>query len=124
MAGKTPPDYTQLEQSLSMQILALYREQLAHLPSNVSCRLSDKTLTIIVDDPTTPPERILLEGHKKELAEQVGWNLYKAIEPQIKTLIEAVLGVSVVDMIASFSIESLHTSIMVVLDAVPVFSSY
>lgn len=123
MAGKIPRDYTHLEQSLSAQIQALYCAQLGHLPSNVDCRLSDTTLTIIVENPTTPPERILLEGDKTELAKQVGWNLYKAIEPQIKILIEETLMVSVVDIIASSSIESRHTTVMVILAAAPVLRS-
>lgn len=115
MAGKIPPDCMQLEQ-LSTQIQALYRDELGHVPSNVSCRLSGTMLTIVIENPTTPPERILLEGHKKELAEQVGWNLYKAIEPQIKILIEDTFMLPVVDMIGSSSVESYHTSIMVILD--------
>lgn len=120
MEEKTSVDYTQLEATLAQQIQALYFAQLGHSPKKVVCNLLDKSLTIIVEHPTTPPERLLIESRKHDLAQEVGWNLYKAIEPQLKDLIEEVLKVPVVDLIGSSNIDSDRTSIIVVLADKPV----
>lgn len=119
MEEKIPADFSLLEQTLSQQIQDLYVSQLGHSPDKIVCNLLDRSLTIIVEHPITPPERILIESHKNDLAEEVGWNLYKAIEPRLKVLIEEVVRVPVVDLIGSSSIDSDRTSIIAVLAAQP-----
>ncbi|OKH27487.1 DUF2294 domain-containing protein [Chroogloeocystis siderophila] len=120
MEENIPTNCIQLEAILAQQIQALYFNLLGHLPEKVVCNLSNQNLTVIVEHPTTPPERLLLENRKNDLAQEVGWNLYKAIEPQLKQLIEEVLDVSAVDMLGSSNIDSDRTSIIVVLAAKPV----
>ncbi|PIG90941.1 DUF2294 domain-containing protein [Gloeocapsopsis sp. IPPAS B-1203] len=115
MEEKILASFTSLEETLSQQIHALYISQLGHSPQKVICNLLDKSLTIVVEHPTTPPERLLIESHKNDLAEEVSWNLYKAIEPYMKAIIEAVVRVPVVDLIGTSSIDSDRTSIVAVL---------
>lgn len=119
MEEQSLPNYSLLEETLSYKIRDLYIKQLGHAPQQVVCNLSDNSLTIVIEHPITPPERILIENHKNKLAEEVSWNLYKALEPQLKVLIEGVVRVSVVDLLGTSSIDSDRTSIIAVLAARP-----
>ncbi len=120
MEEKKPVDCLQMEATLAQQIQALYFKQLGHLPGKVVCNLSNQSLTVVVEHPTTPPERLLIESQKNDLAREFGRNLYKAIEPQLKNLIEEVLKVPVVDLLGSSNIDSDRTSIIIVLADKPV----
>jgi uncharacterized protein YbcI len=53
------------------------------------------------------------------LAEQVRSELDDAIQPQLKALIEEVLGVSVVDLLTDATIETGRTGIIAVLEDTP-----
>jgi uncharacterized protein YbcI len=119
MEEKIPDSFTSLEETLSQQIHALYISQLGHSPQKVICNLSDKNLTIVVEHPMTPAERFLIESRKNDLAQEVSWNLYKAVEPQMKAIIEAVVRVPVLDLIGTSSIDSDRTSIIAILAAKP-----
>lgn len=113
------PKYGILEQNLSQQIKLLYLAQLGHQPDKVHCQLSDKTLTVVVENPITQPERLLFASGKQEFAELVRSNIHKAFQPQLKTLIEEVVGVRVIDLLGDSKIETGRTSIVAVLAAIP-----
>jgi uncharacterized protein YbcI len=113
------PTRGQLERSLSQRLQALYREQLGHQPSKVTCQLFDEKLAIIVENSITPPEQLLANNGQTELAEQVRSDLDKAIQPQLKELIEDVLGVSVLDLLSDATLETGRTGIIAVLDVTP-----
>lgn len=113
------PTRGQLERLLSQRLQALYRGQLGHQPSKVTCQLFDEKLAIIVEDSITPPEQLLANTGQTELAEQVRSDLDKAIKPQIKALIEELLGVSVLDLLSDATLETGRTGIIVVLDVTP-----
>lgn len=120
MEGKIPKlIQVQLEQDLSKLIQSLFLTQLGHHPSRVSCQLIDKTLTITVDDPITQPEKLLIESGKQELAQEVRSLIYKAIQPQLKTLIEEAVGVSVIELLGDSKIQTGHTTITAILVATP-----
>jgi uncharacterized protein YbcI len=85
----------------------------------VTCQLFDEKLAIIVEDSITPPEQLLANSGQAELAQQVRSDLDKAIQPQIKALIEDVLGVAVVDILSDATLETGRTGIIVVLDITP-----
>jgi uncharacterized protein YbcI len=113
------PTRGQLERTLSQGLQALYRCQLGHQPGKVTCQLFDEKLAIIVEDSITPPEQLLANSGQAELAQQVRSDLDKAIQPQIKALIEDVLGVAVVDILSDATLETGRTGIIVVLDITP-----
>src|ERR671933_1514581 len=113
------PTRGQLERLLSQQLQALYREQLGHQPSKVTCQLFDEKLAVIVEDSITPPEQLLANTGQIELAEQVRSDLDKAIQPQLKELIEEVLGVAVLDLLSDATLETGRTGIIAVLDLTP-----
>jgi len=113
------PTRGQLERMLSQGIQALYRAQLGHQPSKVTCQLFDEKLAVIVEDSITQPEQLLANSGQAELAEQVRADLDKAIKPQLKALIEEVLGVSVLDILSDATLETGRTGIIAVLDVTP-----
>lgn len=113
------PTRGQVERTLSQRIQALYRNQLGHQPSKVSCQIFDTKIVIILEDAITPPEQLLADSGQEELAEQVHTDLNKAIQPQLKVLIEEVLGVSVIDLLSDATLETGRTGTIAVLANVP-----
>ena len=103
---RVKPSNGQLEQSLSEHVMLLYLTQIGHQPTKVYCNLIDKTLTIIVNNPITQPEKILARSGKQELAKQVRFSINKAFQPQLKALIEDVLGVSVIDLLGDSKLQT------------------
>jgi len=114
----------QLEQNLSQHIQMLYVAQLGHEPSHVSCQLIDKTITIVVDNPITQPERLLDESGKQEFAQQVRDNLHKALQPQLKVLIEEVVGVSVIQLMGESKLQTGLTTVIALLADKPKVSNF
>jgi uncharacterized protein YbcI len=109
----------QLERNLSQAIQAFYRKHLGHQPSKVTCQLFDTKLAIIIEDSITNTEQILVEGGKKDLAEQVRSNLDDAIQPELKQLIEAIVDVKVIDMLSDATLNTGRTGIIAVLSDTP-----
>ena len=113
------PIYRHLEQSLSQSIQALYVTELGHQPGRVSCQLIEKTLTIVVENPVTRPERFLAEVGKQELAERLRSTIHKSFQPQLKALIEEVVGVQVIDILGNSNLQTALTTVVAVLAAPP-----
>ncbi|MBW4544798.1 MAG: DUF2294 domain-containing protein [Symplocastrum torsivum CPER-KK1] len=113
------PTRGQLERLLSQRLQGLYREQLGHQPSKVTCQLFDEKLAVIVEDSITPPEQLLANTGQVELAQKVRSDLDKAIQPQLKALIEEVLSVGVLDLLSDATLETGRTGIIAVLDITP-----
>jgi uncharacterized protein YbcI len=113
------PTRGQLERLLSQKLQALYRAQLGHQPGKVTCQLFDEKLAIVVENSITPPEQVLANNGQTELAEQVRTDLDKAIQPQLKALIEEVLGVAVLDLLSDATLETGRTGIIAILDVTP-----
>jgi len=113
------PTRGQLERTLAQRIQALYREQLGHQPSKVTCQLSDRNLVIVLEDSITQPEQLLAHTGRQELAEQVRSDLDEAIQPQIKELIEEILNVEVVELLTDATLETGRYGIIAVLTDTP-----
>ena len=109
------PTRGQLERTLSQRIQALYRTQLEHQPSRVVCQIFDEKIAIILEDSITQPEQLLVENGQEELAEKVRAELDEAIQPQLKTLIEEVVGVDVIDILSNAKLETGRTATVVIL---------
>lgn len=113
------PTRGQLERILSQRIQALYRTELEHQPSRVTCQIFDEKIAIILEDSITQPEQILVNSGEHELAEKVRAELDEAIQPQVKALIEEVLGVSVIDLLSDAKLETGRTATIAILAATP-----
>lgn len=109
------PTRGQLERTLSQRIQALYRNQLEHQPSRVTCQLFDEKLAIILEDSITQPEQLLVNNGQTELAEKVRAELDDVLQPQLKELIEEIVGVSVVDLLTNAKLETGRTATVVIL---------
>lgn len=109
------PTRGQIERTLSQRIQALYRTQLEHQPSKVTCQLFDEKIAIILEDSITQPEQLLVENGQEELAEKVRAELDEAIQPQLKTLIEEVVGVDVIDILSNAKLDTGRTATVVIL---------
>lgn len=113
------PTRGQIERTLSQRIQALYRTQLEHQPSRVTCQIFDEKIAIILEDSITQPEQLLVENDQEELAEQVREKLDEAIEPQLKALIEEVVGVAVIDLLSDAKLATGRTATIAILAQTP-----
>lgn len=109
----------QLEQNISQRLIVLYQTKLEHQLNHVSCKLVDKTITIVAEDSITGLERFLLKNNQYELAKQIRLTLHKVLEPHLKFLFEEVVNVPVVDVICDSVFQTGRTSIVAVLAAMP-----
>jgi uncharacterized protein YbcI len=82
----------QLERNLAQRIQALYRTHLEHRLTEVSCQVFDNKVAIILENSVTRPVQLLAAQGKQELAEQVRSNINQMLEPQLKALVEEVVG--------------------------------
>jgi uncharacterized protein YbcI len=121
--SNTIPTCGQLERTLSQRIQALYRKNLGHQPSKVMCQLFDQKLAIIMENSITTAEELLITGGDETLAEQVHSSLDEAIRPQLKTLIEKILKVEVIDLLSDATLETGRTGIIAVLNDSPQVSN-
>jgi uncharacterized protein YbcI len=113
------PTYGQLERTLSQRIQALYRTQIGHQPSKVTCQFFDEKLAIVVENSITSAEELLLTEGKEDLAKKFRSSLGEAIEPQLKNLIEEILSVGVSDLLSDATLTTGRTGIIAVLTASP-----
>lgn len=117
--------YGQLEERLSQRVINTYITLLGHQPRQVSCKLADKTLTIIVEGSITKPEQLIAMQGNQPLAEQVRYNIQKALQSHIQSLIEELFAVPVIDILSRSKPNTSHASIIAILEATPqVQSSY
>jgi uncharacterized protein YbcI len=109
----------QLERTLSQRIQTLYRNQLGHQPSKVSCQLLDEKVAIVLENSVTRPEQILSESDQS-LAEQVRHDLDNAIHPQLIDLIQEILNVKVLDLLSDTTLSTGRSGMIGILDGNPV----
>ena len=115
----TFPTRGQLERSLSQQIQALYRNQLGHRPSEVDCELLETKIAIVLEQSVTQPEQLLAEQGKEALVEELHAALDQVLRPQLKSLIEEVVGVPVLDLLIDATIKTERTGMIVILAEAP-----
>lgn len=113
------PTCGQLERTLSQRIQALYRDQLGHRLGKVTCQLFETKLAIVIEDSITQPEQVLAQEGQSNLAKEVHARLDHVIQPQLKTLIEQVLEVNVIDVLSDAAFETGRTGIIAVLTETP-----
>lgn len=117
--SSSSPTRGQVERTLSQRIQSLYRTQLEHKLSKVTCQIFDEKIAIILEDSVTQPEQLLANNGQAKLAEQVRSELGEALEPQLKALIEEVVGVNVVELLSDAKLETGRTATVAILAAKP-----
>lgn len=121
MQPSSPPTRGQVERTLSQRIQALYRNQLGHQPSQVTCQIFEEKIAIVLENAVTQPEQLLVNSGQQELAEKVRSDLDAAIQPQLKEIIEEVVGVPVIDLLSDAKLETGRSGTIAILGAVPQF---
>lgn len=109
----------QVERTLAQRIQALYREQLGHQPTKITCQLSEQNVVVLLEGSITQPELLLAQTGRLELAEQVRSDLDDAIQPQLKALIEETLNVSVIELLSDATLSTGRTGIIALLTDAP-----
>lgn len=109
----------ELQQKTIHCIQDLYVDLLGHRLQQVSCQLVDKTLTILIEDSITQPEQILVNSGKQDLVKQVRSNIHVAVESRLRSNIEEIVGVPVIDIFADSTLDTRRTSIVAILAAAP-----
>ncbi len=104
-----------IEYLLSKKIRDIYQEQLEHDLDNVSYKLFDRTLVVILEGTITLPEKLLKEKEHSLLVEQVRTSIDNVINPQIKKIIEEVMDVEVIDFMSDTTIDNDITGAIAVL---------
>jgi uncharacterized protein YbcI len=95
----------QIEDLLSQKIKNIYKSQLEHQLDDISYKLFDRTLVIVLEGTVTSSER-LLKTSDRILAERVREAIDSVIQPQIKEIIEEVLNVRVIDFLSDTTIDN------------------
>jgi uncharacterized protein YbcI len=131
MANTNSPKPTrgQLQRTLSQQIQKLYKEDLGHTPSKVTCQIIDDKVMIVVEDSLTKLEKLLIEGEASETGggdsdvEGIRSDLDTIIRPKITALVEESLAVSVIDVLSDTTLGTGRTGMVVVLSNNPEMNS-
>ncbi|MBW4557275.1 MAG: DUF2294 domain-containing protein [Trichormus sp. ATA11-4-KO1] len=114
-----PPTIGQIERELSQRISTLYTEKLGQRPSQIVCHFFDRELAVSLENTVTQSERTLMYEGYANLAEQVRISLDKIIKPKLQSLIEEVIGKTVLDLMTNTNLATGRTGIIIVLDQLP-----
>ncbi|MEH2269325.1 MAG: DUF2294 domain-containing protein [Nostoc sp.] len=109
----------QLETEISQQIIKLYNDRIGKPPSQIICHFFDTEIVISLENSVTQAERTLLKGGYDSFAEQVRLYLEKIIKPELKSLIEQIIGKPVIDLMTNTNLATGRTGIIVVLNQLP-----
>jgi uncharacterized protein YbcI len=113
------PTPGQLERTILQQVQRLYRQRIGQRPSKAICQLFDEKLSVVLWDTISVTEQTLLELGREELVKEVRWQLHEAIKPQLKTLLEEIVGASIVTVLIDSDLSSGFSSITAILDDIP-----
>ncbi len=109
----------EIKKLLSRKIQAVYQDRLEHQLDNISYKLFDHTLIVILEGIITSPEELLKNSDRAHLAQQVREVIDSAIQPRIKDIIEEVLEVKVVDFLSDTTIEQNLTGAIAIFEFKP-----
>lgn len=110
----------QLERNLSQSIIKLYRQQLKHSPSKVTCQLFGNQVAIVIEDAITAVEKTLAETtNQLEIVNQLNLAINNVIKTKLKILIEEVLEVEVKDILFDSTLATSRTGAIAILDQPP-----
>ena len=105
--SKSLPTSGQLERNLSQGILRIYRQELKHTPSKVTCQLFENKLAIIVENALTAVEQTLAAaGNNDNIVKRLSTTINDVIEIKIKDLIESILTVKVKDILFDSTVKT------------------
>ncbi|MEH2176131.1 DUF2294 domain-containing protein [Nostoc sp.] len=113
------PTIGQLETEISQRIINLYNNKLGKSPSQIICHFFDTEIVISIENSVTQAEQTLLKGGYATLAEQVRLYLEKIIKPDLKNLIEEIIGQPVLYLMTNTNLTTGRSGIVVILKELP-----
>ncbi|OYD92051.1 hypothetical protein CDG76_25835 [Nostoc sp. 'Peltigera membranacea cyanobiont' 210A] len=113
------PTIGQLETEISQRIISLYNDRLGKSPSQIICHFFDTEIVISLENSVTQAEQTLLKGGYDTLAEQVRFYLEKIIKPDLKNLIEEIIGQPVLYLMTNTNLATGRSGIVVILKELP-----
>ncbi|MDJ0568874.1 MAG: DUF2294 domain-containing protein [Pleurocapsa sp. MO_192.B19] len=118
--NKNLPTSGQLERDLSQKIQKLYRQDLEHTPSKITCQLFGSQLAIVIEDALTPVEKTLINiEEENKIVKKFNSAINDAIESKLKTIIEEILAVEVQDILFDSTLETSLTGAIATLNQPP-----
>lgn len=114
------PTSGQLERNLSQRVHKLYRQELEHSPSKVTCQLFGNQLAIVIEDALTAVEKTLAQTDEKQTTvKKLNSAINEVVESKLKTLIEEILAVNVDDILFDSTLETSRTGAIATLSEPP-----
>ncbi|MCW5317337.1 DUF2294 family protein [Nostoc sp. KVJ3] len=109
----------ELEREISHRVIKLYSERIGKSPSQIICHFFETEIVISIENSVTQAEHTLIRGGYASLAEQVRLYLEKIIKPELKNLIEEIIGQPVLDLMTNTNLATGRTGIIVVFNQLP-----
>jgi uncharacterized protein YbcI len=117
---KNLPTSGQLERTLAQSIQKLYRQELKHSPSKITCQLFGNQLAIVIEDAITAVEKTLANlKDDTQTVKELNTAINEAIESKLKTLIEEILAVEVEDILFNSTFKTNRTGAIATLAQPP-----
>lgn len=98
----------------------MYEKELKHELKEINYQLFNDKLIIIMEESVTQPELVLNESSKEDLAKKVRNFFDQILQPQIKSSIEEVLKVTIIDFLSDTTIETSRTAAIAIFQLQPV----
>lgn len=113
------PTRGQLERALGQRIQTIFRDRFGQRPSKAVCQMFDESLTIVLEDTTSPAERTLIDAGKLELAKQLRLHLQESIKAALKAEIAQIVEQGVLTVLLDTDLDSGYASVTAILQAPP-----
>jgi len=104
-----------LQNQIAKIIKDIYSKELGHQVKDVTVKLRNSNLIIIVEGTVTKPEQLLSQTQNRKLAKQVRKFIDDVIQPQIKNSLEEAIEVKIVDYLSDTVIDSNITGAIAIL---------
>lgn len=113
------PTRGQLERALGQRIQTVFRDRIGQRPAKAVCQMFDESLTIVLEDITSPAERTLIDAGKLDLARQLRRHLQESIRAAIQAEIAQIVEQGVLTVLLDADLESGYASVTAILQAPP-----
>lgn len=116
---KKLPTIGELERLLGQSIGSLYRQLTGQQPQRIICHVFANTVGILIEQSTTPVEKLLFNAAQFDLANQVRLCINDAIRQQIKAVAGSEMTVAVEAVLIDSVLGTGHTGIFLMLVDTP-----
>lgn len=113
------PTRGQLERALGQRIQTIFRDRIGQRPAKAVCQMFDESLTIVLEDTTSPAERTLIEAGKSDLAKQLRRHLQDSIRAAVQAEISQIVEQDVLAVLLDADLETGYASVTAILMAPP-----